>query len=55
MAFGVILCFLYFGVDWKGRVPALTKRGLFGFGFCVPSNIALEKGRVPAVTDRGLF
>ena len=40
---GFVLCFLYFGVDWKGRVPALTERGLFGFGFCVPLDIALEK------------
>ena len=38
-----LFCFFVFGVDWKGRVPALTERGLFGFGFCVPSDIALEK------------
>ena len=43
--------FLYFGVDWKGRVPALTERGLFGFGFCVPSNIDLEK-MPPSGSDR---
>ena len=54
-AFGACFLFLYFGVDWKGRVPALTERGLFGFGFCVPWDIAPEKGHVLAVMDRGLF
>ena len=45
MFFGVwgLFWFLYFGVGWKGRIPALKERGLFGFGFCVPSDIALEK------------
>ena len=46
-AFGVCFGFLYFGVDWKGRVPALMERGLFGFGFCVPSDISLEKRARP--------
>ena len=40
---GFVSVFLYFGVDWKGRVPALTEHGLLSFGFCVPSDIALEK------------